>query len=139
MKKLLFVLSLFPLISMSQFTVGFGAGYNLSGKKPLLDISTGLEIKNVRVEGQMAPSITRATDANSFFGLKIGYDIADFFTPSIGYYHNIVSTDNKELNKNYLGYSAQIVVPVNERGGIFINGMMVHKQCLVTIGAHCIL
>lgn len=131
-------IALLPLAISAQVIADSGMGYDISTNKGLIELSAGYELKNIRIEGQMTPTITRDSKSVNFFGAKIGYDIDNFFTPSVGYYYNLVNTDNGEFNKNYVGYSAKVVMTVHENGGLFINGMLIDKQCLVTAGFHFI-
>lgn len=152
MKNLFIILLLLPAICIAQdwrqpvfsnenstISVSMGVGFDFAATKVLGTINAAYERNNIRLEGELSPSITRASASNSFIGLKIGYDIAKIFTPSVGYYHNLVSTDNKELNKNYFGYSAKLIIPVSPQSGVFLNGLYINKSMQFTVGAHCVL
>lgn len=137
-KYLLLFIALLPFACFAQFSAGFGLGYDFKSSKALFTMNTAYELEHIKLEGELTPALSRSVDANNFMGFKIGYDIANFITPSVGYYYGLVSTDNKELNGYYVGYSVKVVHQLNDHGGLFFNAMLINKQCQLTAGLHCI-
>lgn len=119
-KYFLLFIALLPFACFAQFSAGFGLGYDFKSSKALFTMNTAYELEHIKLEGELTPTLSRSVDANNFMGFKIGYDIANFITPSVGYYYGLVSTDNKELN----GYS----MPVNGRFALyFLTKQLVQK------------
>lgn len=123
----------------AQPTIDWGYGFDLQSSKPVMNLSAGYEAHNVQVQAVMSPCLSRSINANNYFGIKAGYDIAGHIIPSVGYYYNLHSDDNKSLNQYYPGVSLKGVLPINERGGIYLDGMYIHKSFEVTAGFHIVL
>lgn len=142
MKKISFLLvALIPLVPLAQPSAGGGIGYDFASGKAIVDIYAGYVAHNVTAEAEMLPTLKRnitecSPEVHNYLGLKIGYKIAQIITPSVGYYYNLVSTNDKELNSAHVGYSTRVIIPVSENGGVYLNAMWINKSCLATAGLY---
>lgn len=160
MKKIIFLfLVTLPVISRAQFFVDLGAGVAIrSGRSsdlndeqrserssdlnvskrsvlPAVKISAGYQIKNIVLEAEERPAITREVNAPNYFGAKAGVNIGGF-VPAAGYYFNFRNEDNPENNHGSFGYSLEYQVMINDRGGLYAEGMVINKSFQITAGAH---
>lgn len=142
-------LLLSPAISRAQFFVNMGAGVATfqtfiprnevdrpevkKNMAPVVKISAGYQIKNIVLETEERPTITREVNAPNFFGAKAGYNIRGF-VPAAGYYFNLKNEDNPENNSSSFGYSLKYQVMISENGGLYAEGVMIDKSYQFTAG-----
>lgn len=137
MKKLLFICLLIPTIAFAQVHISMGGGYDVATSKPLGKLVVGTNIHNFVLDGEMNFSITRESYVNNYFTVKAGYEVHNFIA-SIGIYHNYVSSDNKELNHNYAGYSLTKIIPICDDGrALFGSVLYTEMGFQITAGIYC--
>lgn len=136
MKKLFIILSFLPLASMAQLRMGMGAGYDASNHKCIGNINFNYTAtNNAVIEAVMQPSLTRHINAANYFGMKAGYSFHNII-PSIGYYYNYSSADDKGMNKWVgVGYSLKYMKDI-QRGGVFAEGDYINKTIQVITGVY---
>jgi len=132
----------FAGFSQVHFDMGAGASTFKDTKNtcvvPVMRLAFGYQFSNnITTEGIIQPAITRKSTPHNFLGFKVGYNIYDLI-PSIGYLYDFRSSDNHSLNKWGVAYSLKYVVPVNENGGLFFDGLYCQKSIQVTVGFHVI-
>ena len=138
MKKFIILLFLFPAICQAQPVVDWGYGFDLQTGKPVMKLAAGYEANNIQAQAVMSASLSRSVNTNNYFGIKAGYDIAGII-PSVGYYYDLRNGDDKSVNQYYPGISLKGVLPINERGGIYLDGMYINKSFEITAGFHIVL
>ena len=113
--------------------IGLGMNYNKE-LRPMAKIGFGYELKKVVTEFVFQPTISRQSNPDTYFGVKAGYNISGLI-PTIGYYYDYRSADDKEQNKwAGVGYSLKYVYLLGEQGGLFLEGMHVNKSTQVIAG-----
>jgi hypothetical protein len=131
MKNLLIILLLLPLVTHAQLNVTLGAGTDF--KNSVANMGLGYETNNMIMEASISPSITRNVNTHNYMGIAAGYHVGPFI-PAIGYYYDHVSSDKTDLNKYYVGYSIKAVKEINDNGGVYLSGMYINNQTLLTGG-----
>lgn len=151
MKKLIFLFLLTsPVISRAQAFFDMGAGVatfnqNIStesGKTetnmlllPAVKISGGYQAGSIVLEGEIRPTVTKKQNSSTNLGAKVGYNFNGLI-PAAGYYYNYCNSDNPENNTSGIGLSLKYIVQVNDKGGVYFEGMYVNKSYQLTAGFH---
>lgn len=133
-----FLFLLAPLFSIAQVNADLGAGYDVKSGQVISSLSVGFQSHNVVTEAVLTPTLTRKINCGNYAGFKIGYNIAGAgIIPSIGYYYNYYNNDQKfQYNCWCVGYSLKAIIPVNDNGGLFLNGMYINHSEQVSAGFH---
>lgn len=135
MKNLISLIFLIPVISFAQVKVDIGAGYNFSCSHAVVKLSVGYEVKKIVIEAVEQPTVTHDAGNPNYFGLKAGYNIHGVI-PMVGYMYNYTSADDKSKNKGAVGYSLKYVYTLGDPGGLFVEGLYVHKVVEIVFGFH---
>lgn len=109
MKKIILAifLALTGITGSTQVHINLTVGK--SDRAPVMDFRVGAEVHQVVLDAVMISSIDRVNAA--YFGTVIGYKIPVMqvsFTPNIGYYYKLISTDKKYLN----GYESSLGIKI---------------------------
>lgn len=141
MKQLLLILlvGLIPIVSFSQFHIGGGLGYDTHTAKPIANLNMGIEASIVVLDAEIRPSMSRNLPLHNYMGGKFGINIVHkedniSLIPAIGYYYDDMSSDNKTLNKSYIGYSLKSVYMITETGGVHLETLYINNSLQITIG-----
>jgi hypothetical protein len=135
MKKLLLIILMIPSLTKAQLHTGIGIGTDF--KHAVAALNIGYKIDHFVIEGEIAPSLTRDVSTHNYMGFKAGISLGNII-PSVGYYYDHVSSDKTQLNASHFGYSIKAYKMVNDRGGLFVNGLYIHKSFQLTAGIHYI-
>lgn len=131
-----FLFLLAPLFSIAQVSADPGAGYDVKTGQVISSLGIAYQSHNVVTEAVLTPTLTRKINCGNYAGFKIGYNIAGTgIIPSIGYYYNFYNNDQKfQYNCWCVGYSLKAIIPVNDNGGLFLNGMYIHHSAQISAG-----
>jgi hypothetical protein len=153
MKKIIFfILLISPVILRAQLFVNLGAGVATFEQQiplvsegshalpsqivvPVVKMAAGFEIRNIVLEAELRPTVTRKRNSPNNFGVKAGYHI-NHFIPAIGYYYNYCNSDNPINNKAGVGYSLEYVVPVTRNGDLYFEAIHLNNSWQLTGGFH---
>jgi hypothetical protein len=135
------VIMLAAFTSHAQAFVDFGAGAAKVTKAakvpncvvPVMKISAGYQFGNVVAEGVLQPAITKETNAPSYFGAKLGYNLHGFI-PSIGALYNYRNADDVSMNRWEVGYALKYQIRVNDNGGLFAEALYANSSYSLTGG-----
>jgi hypothetical protein len=131
------VILLASFTSHAQAFLDFGGGAAKVNSKvaavPVMKISAGYQFGNIVTEGVLQPSITRQSDAPSYFGIKAGYNLHGFI-PSIGALYNYRSADDNSMNHWQIGYALKYQLAVGDNGGLFAEALYTNSSYSLTAG-----
>ncbi|MGN6530720.1 MAG: hypothetical protein ACTHK0_03055 [Ginsengibacter sp.] len=102
---------------------------------PVVKMAAGYDIKNLMLEAELRPTLTRKRNSSNDLGIKAGYRF-NHFIPAIGYYYNYCNSDNPINNTSGIGYSLEYDVPVTQNGDLYIEGAYLNNSYQLTAGFH---
>ena len=113
---IVFLLSSF--VSHAQVNLGFalGAHYSKANTAPMSKLSLSGQVGSVIAETALYVGLTRSVEPGILAGGTVGYDLNGFI-PVGGYFYNLKSNDNKELNAWLYGGGLRWKKLVGPNGG----------------------
>lgn len=116
--KLVIIFMMIAMSANAQVDLGFALGAQYSKEKtaPVSKLSLSGQLNHVVAEAAMYVPLTRSVEPGVLLGGTIGYDINGFI-PVGGYFYNLKSNDNKELNSWIYGGGLRWKKLVGPNGG----------------------
>lgn len=137
MKRSIIILAIALTLTRAHAQLQTAIGTGTDFRHAVASWSFGFQVYHAVIEGEISPSLTRDVTTHNYIGVKAGYNFNGII-PSIGYYYDHVSADKRYLNSAYAGFSIKAIKMVNDRAGVFINGLYIHKSFQLTGGIHYI-